>query len=243
MPLCAVGNVGQLACDLLISTLLHRGECKLVGRIYSPALMSVVGPNAYDKDGPPTTSTEVYESEKHKLVIIQQRTSYLKNLRHVYIEELVEWIKDSLFESVIVLSSSFAQCNPDISQLGDIHSSSIRSITTSLFQTEASQIYPSWQSLNVKPLPDRRNIKVVRDGLSFLPGSGITKPLIKAFEKASICAAFLINFCSEGINIQDSYEVAELVDRLLNMRLSNGIGSEKQAGWVEPYSWIQAAEN
>lgn len=249
MPVCAVGNIGQLACDLIISTLLSRQECQLVGRLYSPALMSVVGPNAFSLKGPPTTSTEVYESKKHKLVIIQQRTSYFKELRNIYIEELVHWIKESKFDNLLVLTSSFAQCNPDTSQLGELSACSIGSISTSQF--ERSQ---RWQSLNIKPIPDRRTIKVVQDGLTFLPGSGITKPLIKACEKAFIPAAFLVDFCSEGINIQDCYEVVDVVDKLFDLGCCNpktsqvasveddvaGDSTIKQSNWIEPFSWTRA---
>lgn len=79
MPICAVGNVGQLAVDLLISTFIgNNDDCKLIGRIYSPAIMAVAGPNAYTLNGPPSTSTEVYEYPAKKMVIIQQRSSYFK---------------------------------------------------------------------------------------------------------------------------------------------------------------------
>lgn len=249
MPVCAVGNIGQLACDLIISTLLNKRECQLVGRIYSPALMAVVGPNAYTSNkGLPTTSTEVYESKQHKLVIIQQRTSYYKNLKNIYIQELVNWIKESKFDKVIVLTSSFAQCNPDTSQLGELNTCSIRSITTSLFEADER-----WRNLSLKQLPSKHSFKVVRDGLTFLPGSGITKPFIRACEKSFIPTAFLIAFCSEGINIQDCYEVANTVDKFLNLGCNReeavksfqesqclAAGDGKQpSGWVEPFSWSQ----
>jgi len=218
MPICAVGNIGQLACDLIISTLLSRQECYLIGRIYSPALMPVVGPNAYSsRSGPPTTSTEVYESKKHKLVILQQRTSYFKQLKHIYILELIQWIKESKFDQLLVLTSSFAQCNPDLSQLGNLNSCAIASISTSSFSEheQASQ----WRDLNLKTLPRKGSqFKVVaQDGLTYLPGSGLTKPLIRACEKAFIPAAFIVGFCSEGINIEDCYRIVDIVDRYIGL--------------------------
>uniref|UniRef100_A0A6G1SGD3 Proteasome assembly chaperone 2 n=1 Tax=Aceria tosichella TaxID=561515 RepID=A0A6G1SGD3_9ACAR len=268
MPVCAVGNVGQLACDLIISTLLSKNECQLIGRIYSPALMPVVGPNAFSPQGPPTTSTEIYESKTHKLIIIQQRTSYFKNLKHTYIEELIRWIKESKFDQLLVLTSSFAQCNPDISQLGDLNMMPIRTITTNVFEkTDA------WLGLNLKPLPAKNRLNVVKDGLSYLPGSGLTKSLIKACERASIPAAFLVDFCSEGINLHDCYQVVFVLDKYLNLScrqtaqvqttqsrglsatatdlkaalqdiergLDGGDGAEMaKRSWVEPYSWTQA---
>lgn len=248
IPVCAVGNIGQLACELLISTLLRKQECLLIGRIYSPALMAVVGPNAFAPNkGLPTTSTEVYESQKHKLVIILQRTSYYKDLKDIFIQELVNWIKESQFDNILVLSSSFAQCNPDTSQLGNELNweiCPIRSITTRSFQSN-----DKWLSLNLKQIPNKRTIKVVQDGLTFLPGSGITKPFIKACEKAFIPAAFLIVFCSEGINSKDCYVVANLVDKYLNLGcsgVSNSteviqciLGGDSVQGWTEPFSWTR----
>lgn len=246
IPVCAVGNIGQLACELLISTLLKKQQCLLIGRIYSPALMAVVGPNAFTPNkGLPTTSTEVYESKKHRLVIILQRTSYFKDLKNIFIQELVNWIKESQFDNVLVLTSSFAQCNPDTSQLGselNWETCPIHSITTSSFQPD-----DRWRGLNLKQLPDKQTIKVVQEGLTFLPGSGITKPFIKACNKAFIPAAFLIVFCSEGINSQDCYAVANLVDKYLNLGCS-GVSNSKEVnqctlegasvqGWIEPFSW------
>lgn len=214
LPVCAVGNIGQLACDLIISTLLARQECHLIGRIYSPSLMPVVGPNAFThRPGlPPTTSTEVYESKKHKLVIIQQRTSYFKSLKHIYIEELVNWVKEAKFDQLLVLTSSFAQCNPDLSlldaEIGSSASCPISCITTKSFDNQSDR----WKRLNLKQVPPKKQLKIVsEDGLPYLPGSGLTKPLIRACEKAFIPAAFLIDFCSEGINLHDCYQVVNIL--------------------------------
>lgn len=247
MPLCAVGNIGQLSCDLIISTLLFKHECQLIGRLYSPALMPVVGPNAYSIEGPLTTSTEVYESKKHKLIIIQQRTSYYKALKDIYTNELVNWIKESKFDKVYILTSSFAQCNPTLSMSDNemvttVGNNSIGCITTSSFEKED----PNWKSLDLKQIPDKRTIKVIQDGLSFLPGSGLTKPLIKAFEKAFIPAAFLIDFCSEGMNKQDCYQVVNIINKLIKLgcestsKINSGDEPIMETGvWIEPYFWSQ----
>lgn len=218
LPVCAVGNVGQLACDLIISSLLYKQECKLIGRLYSPALMAVAGPNAFHLKGPTTSSTEVYESKTHKLIIIQERTSYFKELKNIFVEELVQWIKQSQFDKVLVLSSSFAQCNPDHSKIGQYNA--ISTVTTSLFEPN-----DKWKSLNLNNISQQQAKK------EYLPGSGITKPLIRSFGKSFIPASFLIDFCSEGINIQNCYEVANLVDKLYNLNTG------KEAQWIEPFSW------
>lgn len=262
MPVCAVANIGQLACDLIISTLLDKKEAQLIGRIYSPALMPVVGPNAFSLRGPPTSSTEVYESKKHKLIIIQQRTTYFKNLKQIYINELVNWIKESNFDNVLVLTSSFAQCNPDTSVLGGpILLGSIHSIQTSLFEPD-----DRWKRVNLKPVPDVKHLKLVKeDGLTYLPGSGMTKALVKAFEKAFIPASFIVDFCSEGMNMEDCYEVVNIVDSLIGLAHGRTGGNKlpeqfqkivldlnaatgdinndnvsSLGDWVQPFSWSLA---
>lgn len=238
VPLCTVGNVGQLACDLLISTLLNKKSCKLVGRIWSPALMPVVGPNAYDDfDDPPfkqpTTSTEVYESVAKKLVIIQQRTSYFKDLKHLYIKDFVQWVQECRFSNVIVLTSSFAQCNPDTEHLGQ------QTTIPYYIVTENSKSTGQLQSLNLKHVPTEKESSALRNGLTYLPGSGLTKLLIEAFDKSHIPATFLVQFCSEGENTQDAYVMADVVDRLLSLDIQDqhrSIGASCD-NWVEPHSW------
>lgn len=240
IPICAVGNVAQLTCDLMISTFLKRGECQLVGRIYSPALMPFIGPNAFEIDGFPTSSTEVYMSEKHKLIIIQQRTSYYKPLKKLYIKDLVNWIKNSQFDQVLVLTSSFAQCNPDTSRLGyNIPTaSSIYYMCTSASDDKVR----IWPNFGLKEVQNKDDLKVLKDGLSFLPGSGLTKPLHKAFEKESIPASIIVSFCSEGINLRESYEMAHLIGKYIGLQIlkttnSGDCDSETSSFWVEPFSW------
>lgn len=244
IPVSAVGNVGQLTCDLLISTLLDRRECQFVGRIYSPALMAVVGPNPFSLNGPATTSTEVYVSNKWKLVIIQQRTSQYKEIWNLYAQDLVDWIKQSKFDQVFVLTSSFGECNPDLSRLEQyrIMNDSIYTITTSSFDHNKEQ----WKKLNLKPVKDKNDSLFVEDGMSFMPGSGITKLLMKILEKSSIPAAFIVSFCSEGINTAECYEVAHVIDRYVGLSHISSESSQDQAAdsksgrqtiWREPLYW------
>lgn len=241
MPICAVGNVGQLTCDLLISTLLHKKECQLVGRIYSPAMMPVVGPNAFNPYGPPTTSTELYICEKFKLLIIQQRTSYFKQLKTLFVKDLVDWIKESKFDQVIALTSSFAQCNPDLSVLDTPNVSHIYSIVTDHFDSCSD----GWTDLELKKIQPERTIEVVQDGLTFLPGSGMTKLMFKAFQKSSIPAAFLVTFCSDGITIPESHQAANIVGRyvgLLGDQIERVSDKCKVDTWMEPISWRDIAD-
>ncbi|RWS31754.1 proteasome assembly chaperone 2-like protein [Leptotrombidium deliense] len=76
LPVVAVGNVGQLAVDILLSSLLEKQKCKFVGRFVSDALLPVGGPNAYSlffKSNEVMTTCQLYECVDHKLVIMQQR--------------------------------------------------------------------------------------------------------------------------------------------------------------------------
>lgn len=204
--------------------------------------MPVVGPNAFNhaKDSnQPSTSTEVYECPSKKLIIIQQRTSYFKELKHLYVKDFVQWIRECQFAKVIVLTSSFSQCNPDTGNLGQ-ESNSLYYVATGRLDDDINRLM---ESLNLRQVPDEKTNIALRNGLTYLPGSGLTKMLIESFRKHSIGATFLIQFCSEGENMQDAYVVANAVDKLplvCDPSLKHQL-LESSDSWVEPISWREGS--
>lgn len=154
-------------------------------------------------------------------------------MKHIYVDELTKWIHEAKFKSLYVLTSSFAECNPDISQLGVFCPA--QSMATSSFQPDNQ-----WNELKIKQIPASDSNPVIKDGLSFLPGSGITKSLKLACEKLSISAAFIVNFCSEGINMQECYHVANLCNKLFSLFAPSDSTSCK---WTEPVAWRRAVDD
>ncbi|EDL09632.1 tumor necrosis factor superfamily, member 5-induced protein 1, isoform CRA_a [Mus musculus] len=78
MPAVSVGNVGQLAIDLIISTL---NMCK-IGYFYTDCLVPMVGNNPYateeENSNELSINTEVYSLPSKKLVVLQLRSIFIK---------------------------------------------------------------------------------------------------------------------------------------------------------------------
>uniref|UniRef100_A0A2K6G301 Proteasome assembly chaperone 2 n=1 Tax=Propithecus coquereli TaxID=379532 RepID=A0A2K6G301_PROCO len=78
MPAVSVGNVGQLAIDLIISTL----NMSKIGYFYTDCLVPMVGNNPYATAEANSTelsiNTEVYSLPSRKLVALQLRSIFIK---------------------------------------------------------------------------------------------------------------------------------------------------------------------
>ncbi|KAG0207219.1 Guanine nucleotide-binding protein-like 3 [Mortierella sp. GBA30] len=122
LPSVSIGNVPQLTTDLLLSTL----KLDRVGCMEDENVIAVVGPI----DGPHDTSSsttpiavgvaseraaaagglslavEVFQSKDGKWTLIQQRSPTVPHRSHVYAENLVQFIRDSEFDQVVLLASA-----------------------------------------------------------------------------------------------------------------------------------------
>lgn len=91
IPSVAVGNVGQLACDLLISSL----NMKKIASVYSPALIPVAGYDPYDLTSSNLSSScEAYKSDERKLVILQLRAPLFTNMLKTFYKKLSQLSKE-----------------------------------------------------------------------------------------------------------------------------------------------------
>uniref|UniRef100_A0A1A9WGM4 Proteasome assembly chaperone 2 n=1 Tax=Glossina brevipalpis TaxID=37001 RepID=A0A1A9WGM4_9MUSC len=97
-----VGNAGQLACDLLISS----KQLKRIGTINHAALIPVYGPSAYvHEPEEKAAACELYESAQDKLLVLQFRAPFISKHIRDFHQKLAQLLKDS--QSVIILSGSF----------------------------------------------------------------------------------------------------------------------------------------
>ncbi|CAB1350426.1 unnamed protein product, partial [Coregonus sp. 'balchen'] len=92
MPAISVGNVGQLAVDLIVSTL---NMCR-VGYIH----------------------TDLYSSPELRLAVLQIRTPIIQTKSKKFCKLMVSWIKASGFSRTVLLSSSHAYQRDDQQLLG-----------------------------------------------------------------------------------------------------------------------------
>ncbi|XP_013002116.1 proteasome assembly chaperone 2 isoform X3 [Cavia porcellus] len=114
LPAVSVGNVGQLAIDLIISTL----NMSKIGYFYTDCLVPMVGNNPYATAEENSTelsiNTEVYSLPSRKLVALQLRSIFIKYKSNSFCEKLLSWVKSSSFTRVIVLSSSHSYQRNDL---------------------------------------------------------------------------------------------------------------------------------
>lgn len=93
-------NVGQLAVDLIISTL----HLPCVGRLESACLLPCAGIGAFDHlPGIVSLSLEIFEcpvAQGPPVFVLQQRAPAARGCQQNYAEELTEWISVAAFGEV-----------------------------------------------------------------------------------------------------------------------------------------------
>ncbi|CAD5114435.1 DgyrCDS3567 [Dimorphilus gyrociliatus] len=193
VPCVSVGNVSQLACDLIIHTL----QMKKVGYLYSENVHPFVGNDPYKtitelekKDaGGVTTAIDIYCSDC--LAVIQFRTPVYPRRSKKLVQELEKFLKQ--FKEVLILSGGHASERND----KEINGPPYRLLTSQALEKKQKDL--SWDYL------ERRRIS----------GVGIGLMLFDKLEKA-VNAAFLVFFCAEGDNADDGKMMANLLMEYLS---------------------------
>jgi len=228
----SVGNVPQLAIDLLVSTLLDANTCRPVGHLYSPALMPLSGPDAYRFGGQSlTTSAQVYESADRKLLIIQQRTPLYKELRKEFYEAFTKWLGAYRLKRVLILSSSFIEHLASALDSGDCYPMKYMTNATGA----QHPVDPNWQPVE---RVDAFTLQASADGVLHLPGSGSLQELLKWLDKRGVPGVGLVLYCSEGDNRPHSQALLNAVNRWLNI-VDFKTTDPKMKSWIVPFSWRQ----
>ncbi|KAG0000742.1 Proteasome assembly chaperone 2 [Entomortierella chlamydospora] len=115
LPSVSIGNVPQLATDLLLTTL----KLDRVGCIEDENVIPVLGPadRPHDATASPQSSSslstgglslavEVFQSKDGKWTIIQQRSPTVRHRSHHYADNLLQFIRESEFDQVVLLASA-----------------------------------------------------------------------------------------------------------------------------------------
>ncbi|XP_001647946.2 proteasome assembly chaperone 2 [Aedes aegypti] len=191
VPSVSVGNVAQLATDLLIETL----KPEKVGMLWHPALIPIVGPRAYDHDKDQTTTTaELYLSEERKLVAVQIRAPLVGALQSDFLDKLTDFIRDRQLAEVIILSSSFAHENHQVGARPYKYMANERFLSGHSEALEALQ----WNPL---------------EG-NVIHGGGFAAKLLASCTEKELIAFVLFMYVSEGDNTADAVQLVSLLDQL-----------------------------
>ena len=92
----SVGNVGQLAADLLIATL----GLPLVGHLESRHLLPCVGLNAFGAGGTLHLALDVMADADRRLAVVQQRSPAVPGRQRLFAAELAAWLQEAGFSQV-----------------------------------------------------------------------------------------------------------------------------------------------
>ncbi|NXF73056.1 PSMG2 protein, partial [Sclerurus mexicanus] len=229
LPAVSVGNVGQLAIDLVISTL----DMTKVGYFYTDCLVPMVGNNPYATAEENSTelsiNAEVYSLPSKKLVVLQIRSPFIKNKYRPFCETLLSWVKGSRCARVVVLSSSHAYQRDDEQLLG----TPLRYLLTPDLEKAVGGLM---QELNWKEMEKVAAYPGISDTdkVLHIPGGGITKLLFTESCLKGIQMAVLLKFCSEGDNIPDAFVLANYLNEWLQL-VKSEVNSSSQ--WKIPSSW------
>ncbi|XP_056377500.1 proteasome assembly chaperone 2 [Hyla sarda] len=230
LPAVSVGNVGQLAVDLIISTLV----LPKVGYFYTDCLVPMVGNNPYATNEEHAkelcTNAEVYASSDKKLAVLQIRSPLIKKKSRAFCQALTSWMKTCAFSRVVLLSSSHAYQRDDRQLSG----TPFRYLVTPALQTSVADTMKALEWKEMEKLSLYPGINDEEKKIS-IPGGGLTKHLFEDCCSESIHMAVVLKFCSEGDNIPDAFDLLAHVNRWLHLLdLPGEVGT---TSWKIPSSW------
>ncbi|KAG1947452.1 proteasome assembly chaperone 2 [Pimephales promelas] len=229
MPAVSVGNVGQLAVDLLISTL----NMPRVGYFHTDCLIPMVGNNPYvtstEDAARLSISAEVYSHSDLKLAVLQIRTPIIQTKVRSFRKLIVSWIKSSGFLRSVLLSSSYAYQRDD----QQLHGTPLRYLLSpSLLKEEGPRVEElGWREMErISVFPEISD----SEQRLYIPGGGVTKALYTDCCAEDIPMAVVLIFCSEGDNIPDAFALINHLNDWLHLLEKPTQGSVQ---WRVPPSW------
>lgn len=191
LPSIAVGNVAQLAIDLLIATI----EMKRIGSGWHSGIMNIFGPPAYQHDKiNKTTSIEIYYHEYKKLFAFQFRAPLVTSLTKDFHNELINFIKNAKFKNILILSSAHAY------EKHFIEAPQFEYITTDKFI-----------NINKECIEKQNWLKFNGEKIY---GGGNGKKLFELCAENDICTFLLFKYVSEGDNSSDASELLAEINNL-----------------------------
>jgi len=214
LPALTIGNVCQLAIDLLIFTTSAPRVGFIEDRYVVPVICNDV--LSVGVHGKLSTSLEVYQLAEKKVTFLQQRAPVIEGRNQNFAKDLVSWIKRSLFKEVVLLVSADASYRIDSQLVGP----QFRYISTGAVDDKL-------RSLQWVPLEESRLDVVNKQGSFALA-------LSEECKSNNVTQISLSIFCFEGDNIPDSVAIADSVNKYLQILPSS---PEGRIAWKSPPSW------
>ncbi|TVU44837.1 hypothetical protein EJB05_04298, partial [Eragrostis curvula] len=249
MPALSIGNVGQLAVDLLISS----ARTRRVAYLDEPSVLPCAGNDAFGPDavGDLTLALEAYESASHGLAFVQQRSPVITGMMVSFAKNVANFARNIGKDHIIILSSLDSGKRRIIDA-----SSGMQVYYLSSCNEDGSD--PEYEKFGWKKLdgydPCQRQWNCLA---SLVEGGKLSEDMIGDTDEMTIndyyaslpfaalfsaCKAIglkvscVLCYCSEGDNMPESFQLAEAACKVV------GHGPEKfhgngSNGWTIPLSW------
>ncbi|KAI9509734.1 PAC2 family-domain-containing protein [Russula earlei] len=225
VPVVSTANIAQLAIDLLIASL----SLRIIGVFDPRDLVPVIGGREDGEEGV-STPLELFGKEGCDVVVIQQRSPVLVSRKQEFIDELLQFVRESRPSASLFLSGV------DMSDRTDAQ------MTTPTYYIHP-QSSPPWEnsplsSISQLPIPEYSSPVVQYPGgthdegpIPFIPGGGLTRRILSNLpESWAIPTAALLQFVLEGDNRSDASFMAAVVAKVLSLKVQE---------WKQPFSWQQ----
>eukprot|EP01084_Bolivina_argentea_P253097 425037_1 len=236
MPSVGVGNIGQIAMDILLTTLLAQQRIVKIGYINDRNVVCGVGNNGIIPkpkrkrkktiEGRITAAVEVYWYKECNVVFIQQRCSVRMGGRGEFVDGLMQFINKYQFDKVVLLTSEYITKRND-------------------FETKngVKMVYYHSDKFDVNVMKTLKWIpsKVQADGDSKeeefnVIGHGITRKLYKECVECEQSVVVVCQYSEDGDNTKESEMYLQNVVRLID---TLGQSQDKLSDikkWKYPYS-------
>lgn len=229
LPGVTFANVGQLAIDLIISTL----QLPCVGQFETALVLPSAGNGAFDHHAQQVAvSLGLFEcpvEDGQSVFVLQQRAPAVKGCQKQFAEELVKWASQEKFSQVVVIASLDATLRRD-------RQIAVQQVYVAPPDSCNIQICQSldWQQLEDPLLTD------LQQQQSLLP----PWTYLEALKQHEVHHTCIILFAAEGNNTPDAMRLADASNKYLHLLVgslpsslqtqSNGVASSI---WAPPSSW------
>jgi len=216
MPTVSVGQVAQLSLDLLLNT--YGDKVKKVGSVYSDAVLPITGVDRNTQNM--CMALELHVCDEHKIVILQQRSPFVKGRVPSFRRQLLAWVKGCGFSEIVVLSGVSSHIRND----AELDGPGLRFLASSNDVREKVSQEFSWREYVItKEEHGKKSLN--------LPGSGILKSLYEDCIQEDISCCALLMFCNPGNTVHESMELIKYFEQYSGTGGKNGKGMRMPGSW------------
>ena len=260
LPAVSHGNVGQLALDLLVNTLLAQTALERVGYLNSSNVLAVAGNATWSTLGGLSVGMEVFSDATAKLTLVQLRAPPADGRTAAFAAELAAWVGGAGFEKTLLLGGSQPSPLVDtITQQAPRYACTASAGGAAGGAAALAAEVPLAAALAALEESGCRALEGQAAGAALLSEAvrfgGLARPLFRAMGAAALPLVVLVRFCSEGDNTQEGAQLATVANGFCGSPLAPQLPPGMEEGaipeqlkhlpaamlrrvqWVEPPSW------